>query len=81
VRLQPRVAGVDVAPPARSPAPWAAGNATDPPAEVITGRGTRSAAAIAINTELVQEDADAAGGRVPPLSAAGARRLAGLQSA
>jgi thioredoxin reductase len=35
---------------------WAAGNATDPRAQVITSAGAGSAAAIAINADLVQED-------------------------
>ena len=48
---------------------WAAGNVVDPRAQVITSAGAGSAAAIAINADLVQEDAgravedhDAAGG-------------------
>jgi thioredoxin reductase len=39
---------------------WAAGNATNPRAQVITAAGEGSAAAIAINTELMQQDIDAA---------------------
>jgi thioredoxin reductase len=35
---------------------WAAGNAVDPRAQVITAAGEGSAAAIAINNDLVQED-------------------------
>jgi thioredoxin reductase len=35
---------------------WAAGNAVDPRAQVITAAGAGSAAAIAINADLVQED-------------------------
>ena len=35
---------------------WAAGNAGDPRAQVITAAGEGSAAAIAINADLVQED-------------------------
>lgn len=35
---------------------WAAGNATNPRAQVITAAGEGSAVAIAINNELVQED-------------------------
>jgi thioredoxin reductase len=38
------------------PGVWAAGNATNPRAQVITAAGEGSAAAIAINTELVQDD-------------------------
>jgi thioredoxin reductase len=44
---------------------WAAGNATNPRAQVITAAGEGSAAAIAINTELVQADIDAAGRALP----------------
>jgi thioredoxin reductase len=48
---------------------WAAGNVVDPRAQVITAAGAGSAAAIAINADLVQEDVEraaeelAAGGR------------------
>jgi thioredoxin reductase len=42
------------------PGVWAAGNATNPRAQVITAAGEGSAVAIAINTELVNEDVDAA---------------------
>jgi thioredoxin reductase len=35
---------------------WAAGNAADPRAQVITAAGAGSAAAIAINADLVRED-------------------------
>ena len=38
---------------------WAAGNAVDPRAQVITAAGAGSAAAIAINGDLVREDAEA----------------------
>ena len=38
------------------PGVWAAGNATNPRAQVITAAGEGSAAAIAINTELVAQD-------------------------
>ena len=38
------------------PGVWAAGNATDPRAQVITAAGEGSAAAIAINNDLVTED-------------------------
>jgi thioredoxin reductase len=41
------------------PGVWAAGNAVNPRAQVITAAGEGSAVAIAINTELVQEDVDA----------------------
>jgi thioredoxin reductase len=39
---------------------WAAGNVVDPRAQVITAAGAGSAAAIAINADLVQEDAASA---------------------
>jgi len=35
---------------------WAAGNVVDPRAQVISAAGAGSAAAIAINADLVQED-------------------------
>jgi thioredoxin reductase len=40
---------------------WAAGNVVDPRAQVITAAGAGSAAAIAINADLVQEDVERAG--------------------
>jgi thioredoxin reductase len=43
---------------------WAAGNAANPRAQVITAAGEGSAVAIAINTELVKDDVDATGHRV-----------------
>ena len=49
------------------PGVWAAGNATNPRAQVITAAGEGSAAAIAINTALVQGDIATAG---RPLAAA-----------
>jgi len=39
---------------------WAAGNVVDPRAQVITSAGAGSAAAIAINADLVQDDVDVA---------------------
>ena len=39
---------------------WVAGNASNPRAQVITAAGEGSAAAIAINADLVQEDVHAA---------------------
>jgi thioredoxin reductase len=39
---------------------WAAGNVVDPRAQVITSAGAGSAAAIAINADLVQEDVERA---------------------
>ena len=38
------------------PGVWAAGNVVDPRAQVITSAGAGSAAAIAINADLVRED-------------------------
>jgi len=43
-----------------TPGVWAAGNAANPRAQVITAAGEGSAVAIAINTELVDADFDAA---------------------
>jgi thioredoxin reductase len=37
---------------------WAAGNVVDPRAQVITSAGAGSAATIAINADLVQEDVE-----------------------
>jgi thioredoxin reductase len=45
---------------------WAAGNVVDPRAQVITAAGAGSAAAIAINADLVQEDVERAA-RAPRL--------------
>ena len=39
---------------------WAAGNVVDPRAQVITSAGAGSAAAIAINADLVEEDVERA---------------------
>jgi thioredoxin reductase len=39
---------------------WAAGNVVDPRAQVITAAGAGSAAAIAINADLVQDDVERA---------------------
>ncbi len=41
-----------------TPGVWAAGNVVDPRAQVITSAGAGSAAAIAINADLVEEDVD-----------------------
>ena len=41
---------------------WAAGNVADPRAQVITAAGAGSAAAIAINADLVRHDVEAASG-------------------
>jgi thioredoxin reductase len=38
------------------PGVWAAGNVVDPRAQVITAAGAGSAAAIALNAELVEDD-------------------------
>ena len=38
------------------PGVWAAGNVVDPRAQVITAAGAGSAAAIAINADLVDDD-------------------------
>ena len=43
-----------------APDVWAAGNVVDPRAQVITSAGAGSAAAIAINADLVHEDAERA---------------------
>ena len=47
------------------PGVWAAGNAVNPRAQVITAAGEGSAAAIAINTDLVDEDVAIAVTRLP----------------
>jgi thioredoxin reductase len=41
-----------------TPGVWAAGNVVDPRAQVITAAGAGSAAAIAINADLVQDDVE-----------------------
>ena len=43
-----------------TPGVWAAGNVVDPRAQVITAAGAGSAAAIAVNADLVQEDVERA---------------------
>jgi thioredoxin reductase len=48
---------VDTAGRTSVPGVWAAGNAADPRAQVITAAGEGSAAAISINADLVEEDA------------------------
>ena len=48
------------------PGVWAAGNATNPRAQVITAAGEGSAAAIAMNTDLVAEDTSHALRRTVP---------------
>ena len=52
------------------PGVWAAGNATNPRAQVITAAGEGSAVAIAINTELVRADIAAADRTAPAVAAA-----------
>jgi thioredoxin reductase len=52
------------------PGVWAAGNAANPRAQVITAAGEGSAVAIAINTELVEDDVDTAVQQVTATSAA-----------
>ncbi len=47
---------VDASGSTTAPGVWAAGNAANPRAQVITAAGEGSAAAIAINADLVQED-------------------------
>ena len=51
---------VDAAGRTSVPGVWAAGNVADPRAQVVTSAGAGSAAAIAINADLVQEDAEQA---------------------
>jgi len=52
------------------PGVWAAGNAANPRAQVITAAGEGSAVAIAINTELVEDDVDTAVLRAGAVTAA-----------
>ena len=51
-----------------NPRVWAAGNVVDPRAQVITAAGAGSAAAIALNADLVQEDVERAVSANPPSS-------------
>ena len=51
---------VDAAGRTSVPGVWAAGNLADPRAQVVTSAGAGSAAAIAINADLVQQDAERA---------------------
>jgi thioredoxin reductase len=51
---------VDATGQTSAPGVWAAGNVVDPRAQVITAAGAGSAAAIAINADLVQEDVERA---------------------
>ncbi len=70
VRDQPLVdhAGFPIVDPTgrtSTPGVWAAGNAADPRAQVITAAGAGSTTAIAINADLVQDDVDQALGSTP----------------
>jgi thioredoxin reductase len=56
---------------------WAAGNVVDPRAQVITAAGAGSAAAIAINADLVQEDVERAAEELRVNSGAPLRRKSG----
>lgn len=51
---------VDATGATSTPGVWAAGNVADPRAQVITAAGAGSAAAIAINADLVQDDVERA---------------------
>ncbi len=51
------------------PGVWAAGNATNPRAQVITAAGEGSAVAIAINTRLVHDDVDTAARQITTFAA------------
>ncbi|CAN5225737.1 NAD(P)/FAD-dependent oxidoreductase [soil metagenome] len=51
---------VDASGRTSTPGVWAAGNVVDPRAQVITAAGAGSAAAIAINADLVQDDVERA---------------------
>ncbi len=51
-----------------NPGVWAAGNVVDPRAQVVTSAGAGSAAAIALNADLVQEDVERAVSANPPSS-------------
>lgn len=51
------------------PGVWAAGNVVDPRAQVITAAGAGSAAAIAINADLVEDDVQRALGQVSEVAA------------
>jgi thioredoxin reductase len=52
------------------PGVWAAGNASNPRAQVITAAGEGSAVAIAINTDLVKDDVDTAVEQIAAANAA-----------
>nr|WP_243715479.1 FAD-dependent oxidoreductase [Micromonospora sp. KC207] len=57
------------------PGVWAAGNAVDPRAQVITAAGAGSAAAIALHADLVEEDVQRAVADARPFSAALERQV------
>ena len=59
-------AAVDSSGRTTNPGVWAAGNVVDPRAQVITSAGAGSAAAIALNADLVQEDVERAVSANPP---------------
>lgn len=59
-------AAVDGSGRTTNPGVWAAGNVVDPRAQVITAAGAGSAAAIALNADLVQEDIERAVSANPP---------------
>jgi thioredoxin reductase len=59
------------------PGVWAAGNLADPRAQVVTSAGAGSAAAIAINADLVQEDTERA---VDDLDTDGGESFAAMQT-
>lgn len=61
------------------PGVWAAGNVVDPRAQVITAAGAGSAAAIAINADLVQEDVELAMQSTPVVQAQSAPSMEGDQ--
>ncbi|MFF5137982.1 FAD-dependent oxidoreductase [Micromonospora sp. NPDC000121] len=57
------------------PGVWAAGNAVDPRAQVITAAGAGSAAAIALHADLVEQDVQRAIADARPFSAALERQV------
>ena len=63
-----------------NPGVWAAGNVVDPRAQVITSAGAGSAAAIAINADLVQEDVEIALQHEPSFSSSAVVVAAGTRN-
>lgn len=61
-----------------TPGVWAAGNVVDPRAQVITSAGAGSAAAIAINADLIEEDVERATERDAADSVSPHDQLSGL---